>query len=162
MTEKSDSRDEKRKRLQTRDWIIIGLALTVFLLMLGYVRENASNYKLRIDNQRLENDLQLIGVLISTYIETRQKEIEVNDQLCKEKLNRGYLEFYEKLGLKSDSIKYFKERVSEAVLERQNLVSQRNEKAASYNAYAQSLDWETYGNNLYNLPQEIELMKNDD
>jgi hypothetical protein len=160
MIEEKDPKDEKKpKRFQTRDWIIIALAHAVFFLMVGYARTNTANTELELQNQRLENDLQLIGVLVSTYIETRQSEAEVNDRLCEEKLNRGYLEFYEKLKLRSDSIKHFRNSLSEVILEKQDQISRRNEKAASYNTYAQSLDWETYGNGLYNLPQNIEMMK---
>ena len=160
MTEEKDPKDEKKpKRFQTRDWIIIALAHAVLFLMVGYVRTNSANSGLEMKNQRLENNLQLIGVLVSTYIETRQSEVEINNQFCEEKLNRGYLEFYEKLKLRSDSIKHFKKNLSEVVLEKKDLISRRNEKAESYNAYAQSLDWDTYGDGLYNLPRNIEMMK---
>lgn len=158
MTDNDASRDEKRKRLLAKDWVIIGLSIAVLLLLVGYTRTLGANSRLRMETEKLENDLQLIGVVISTYIETRQKEFEVMDQLCEEKLNQGYLQLYEKLKLRSDSIRYFKKRIEEAAVEKQDLISQRNDKAASYNTYAQSLDWDAYQKELYNLPEKIEPM----
>ena len=159
MNEKEERGEKKIIGLEIKDWVIIGLSVLLLLFMIGYFRSSSLAGKMESTNKQLNNDIQFVAMLSSTLIEIQQKEADVNNHLCEEKLNRGYLDFYEKLKMKSDSTRYFKKMLAEAIEERERLTQQRNDKAALYNEYSKSFDWGDYENSLYNLPKEIQMIK---
>ena len=159
MSENKNPVEEERKGMEVKDWVMIGIAVVALLFMLGFFKGNASNFRVTTENERLKNDIRYISVLASTLVEIKEKEMDVNKWGCNEKLNQGYLKFYEKLNLKSESTVYFKSKLEEALIEKADLIEQRNEKATSYNEYAKSFNWEDYKNDLYNLPREIQLIE---
>jgi hypothetical protein len=155
MNETENQIDDVKKGLGVKDWVMIGIGVVAFLVLLGFFKGNASNVRLAAENKRLASDVRFISVLATTLVEVKQKEIEVNKWDYNEKLNQGYLNFYKKLNIKSESTTYFKSKLEEAMIEKANFIEQRNEKATSYNEYSKSFDWEKYKSDLYNLPEEI-------
>ena len=158
MPEYENHLESEKKRLEVKDWVIIGLGGLVLLLLVGLFKGNASNFKLSTENKRLKNDIQYISVLATTLVDMKDKEVDLNKWDCSGKLNQGYLNLYEKLNIKSESTMFFKSKLDEAVIEKAGLIDQRNEKAASYNTYANSLNWDEYESQLYNLPREIPMI----
>ena len=159
MSEFENHADDMKRGLGIKDWVLIGVVFIAFLFIIGFFKGSASNFKLKTENERLRNDIRYLSVLTSTLVDMKEKEKTLNQWECEERLNHEYLKLYDKLNLKSESIRIFKSKIDEALIEKAGMVEQRNEKAASYNEYAKSFDWETYKDDLYNIPSMIEKIE---
>ena len=159
MSENEDQSENGKKGFEVKDWVILGIVVIAALFMMGYFKGNASNFKLKTENERLRNDIRYMSVLATTLVEMREKENALDQWVCEERLNQGYLNLYKKLNLKSESTRVFRSKIEAAMIEKAGLVELRNEKAVSYNEYAKSFNWEEYKDDLYNIPKEIQMIE---